>query len=150
MHSSCFIGNFAIQVDNLTKEKENPLHSWLNYVRNDTFFIDGYPTWLKIGWISALIYLKNERKDVENIIKEVISRGGDTDTNACIVMGVIGAAVGFKGLPLSLVEKQLACDFSKGNYPNRYFYFHPAATVKLIPEFILTLKPTLVIRGHDE
>ncbi len=119
-------------------------------MRKDSFFYDGYPTWLKIGWISAFIYLKNERKDVENIIKEVISRGGDTDTNACIVMGVIGAAVGFRNLPLKLIEKQLACDFSKGKYPNRYLYFHPAATINLIPNFIKTLKTTLVIRGNEE
>ena len=29
-------------------------------------------------------------------MKEVISAGGDTDTNACIVGGLIGAALGFK------------------------------------------------------
>ena len=29
-------------------------------------------------------------------MKEIISAGGDTDTNACIVGGLIGAAIGFK------------------------------------------------------
>lgn len=32
-------------------------------------------------------------------MKNVISEGGDTDTNACIVGGVIGAVIGFKNLP---------------------------------------------------
>ena len=30
------------------------------------------------------------------VIKEVLSKGGDTDTNACIVGGLIGAAIGVK------------------------------------------------------
>jgi len=30
---------------------------------------------------------------------KVIRQGGDTDTNACIVGGVIGSIVGFKKLP---------------------------------------------------
>ena len=29
-------------------------------------------------------------------MKEIISAGGDTDTNACIVGGLMGAAIGFK------------------------------------------------------
>ena len=33
-------------------------------------------------------------------MKEVISEGGDTDTNACIVGGLIGAALGFKVIQL--------------------------------------------------
>ena len=39
-----------------------------------------------------------------------IAEGGDTDTNACIVGGLIGAAVGFNGLPKFIREKVLACD----------------------------------------
>lgn len=32
-------------------------------------------------------------------MKNVISQGGDTDTNACIVGGVIGSMIGFQKLP---------------------------------------------------
>lgn len=32
-------------------------------------------------------------------IKLVLSRGGDTDTNAAIVGGMLGSIVGFKNLP---------------------------------------------------
>jgi ADP-ribosylglycohydrolase len=31
-------------------------------------------------------------------MKEMISEGGDTDTNACIVGGLLGAAYGFEKL----------------------------------------------------
>lgn len=40
-------------------------------------------------------------------MKNVISQGGDTDTNAAIVGGLIGAIVGFKNLPREYIEKQL-------------------------------------------
>jgi len=30
---------------------------------------------------------------------KVITQGGDTDTNACIVGGLVGSMVGFKKLP---------------------------------------------------
>jgi len=37
-------------------------------------------------------------QDHHLVLKEVISMGGDTDTNACIVGGMMGALVGFKQL----------------------------------------------------
>ena len=36
-------------------------------------------------------------------IKEIISMGGDTDTNACIAGGMIGAIVGGKGLDYKMI-----------------------------------------------
>ena len=32
-------------------------------------------------------------------MRDIIERGGDTDTNACIVGGLLGAACGFNNLP---------------------------------------------------
>lgn len=37
-------------------------------------------------------------------IKEVIMLAGDSDTNACIAGGMIGALVGFKGLDEHMVK----------------------------------------------
>jgi ADP-ribosylglycohydrolase len=37
----------------------------------------------------------------------VLSKGGDTDTNAAIVGGMIGAIVGFKNLPHEYLKKLL-------------------------------------------
>jgi len=39
--------------------------------------------------------------------------GGDTDTNACIAGGMIGAIVGGKGLDYKMVKKLLSCDVTK-------------------------------------
>lgn len=43
----------------------------------------------------------------KHIISQVISEGGDTDTNACIVGGFIGSIIGFKHLPAEYLNIQL-------------------------------------------
>ena len=51
-----------------------------------------------------------------NTMREVISLAGDADTNACIVGGMIGALVGFKGLDEHMVKVTLSCDVTtEGN-----------------------------------
>ena len=44
-------------------------------------------------------------------MRSVIERGGDTDTNAAIVGGMIGALVGFKRLPTKYLKKMINIDF---------------------------------------
>lgn len=51
-----------------------------------------------------------------NCIKEVISLAGDSDTNACIVGGMMGALLGYKRLDKSMVKVVLSCDVTgEGN-----------------------------------
>jgi ADP-ribosyl-[dinitrogen reductase] hydrolase len=46
---------------------------------------------LKIAFVWAFYYLKNETTYSE-ALKEILLQGGDTDTNAAIVGGLLGAA----------------------------------------------------------
>jgi len=62
------------------------------------------PGWLRTAFYYSYKYLK-EGYTYYEAIKKVISLGGDTDTNACIVGGMIGAAVGYESLPSSLLWK---------------------------------------------
>lgn len=41
----------------------------------------------------------------ENVINEIINCGGDTDTNASIAGQIMGTILGFKNIPLGLVDK---------------------------------------------
>lgn len=43
-------------------------------------------------------------------IRQVIKEGGDTDTNACIVGGMIGALVGFNSIPEEMLKKVIDCE----------------------------------------
>jgi len=42
--------------------------------------------------------------------------GGDTDTNACIVGGIIGALVGFSNIPRYMIDKLLEFDCTKNGF----------------------------------
>ena len=39
--------------------------------------------------------------------------GGDTDTNACVVCGLVGALVGFHEIPKEMLGKVLSFDCTK-------------------------------------
>jgi len=43
-------------------------------------------------------------------LRLTIQQGGDTDTNACIVGGLLGAAVGIKNIPSYMLNKVLTFD----------------------------------------
>lgn len=45
--------------------------------------------------------------------------GGDTDTNACIVGGMIGAWTGYNNLPSTCAKNLLNCNISKSKYSKR-------------------------------
>lgn len=49
-------------------------------------------------------------------IREVISLGGDTDTNACIVGGIIGSYLGVKNISEDLLENYFKYD----NVPEKF------------------------------
>ena len=55
----------------------------------------------------------------ERAIQETISLGGDTDTNACIVGGMMGALIGKDRIPEEMKGKVLNCDVKQGGQPNR-------------------------------
>lgn len=52
---------------------------------------------LKIAFVWAFYYLKNEITYSE-ALKDILLQGGDTDTNAAIVGGLLGAAYGLSAI----------------------------------------------------
>jgi ADP-ribosylglycohydrolase len=46
------------------------------------------------------------------VIKKIISKAGDSDTNAAIVGGLVGAVLGFKRLPLNYLFKQFKLELN--------------------------------------
>lgn len=91
----------------------------------------------KIAYSYGLIYLK---KIIENhnsetnlnanlyteIIAAIIKKGGDTDTNAAIVGGLLGSLIGFKKLPNKYKQKQFDLSLQKGSKPtDRPSFYEP-------------------------
>ena len=78
--------------------------------------------WLRHGFVMAFYFLHrlaNNDCDFATAIQESIRQGGDTDTNACIVGGVIGAAVGNAGIPEYMALKVLSFDCSTAESKKR-------------------------------
>ena len=45
-------------------------------------------------------------------MRMICKQGGDTDTNACIAGGMVGALVGIKAIPINMVRKVIDYDCS--------------------------------------
>ncbi len=69
-------------------------------------------------------------------IHETIAGGGDTDTNACIVGGLIGAACGAESIPEAMRDKVLTCTTQDGR--RRPDWLHSAQIPSLVDRILAT------------
>jgi ADP-ribosylglycohydrolase len=69
---------------------------------------------VRVGYYHAFKHLLMGTP-IYGAIAEVLSGGGDTDTNACIVGGLIGAAFGTENIPEALKNPVLRCDPARGS-----------------------------------
>jgi ADP-ribosylglycohydrolase len=75
---------------------------------------------VRYGFTYAFYYLYRATP-FQKAILETLVRGGDTDTNACIVGGLLGALHGMDKIPKSALDKVLACDTRHGQQrPSNY------------------------------
>lgn len=109
--------------------------SWL-FDAVDNVNVPYYPQigFIKIAFTHAFRHLLLG-SDYENAIAETLAGGGDTDTNACIVGGLIGAAVGVENIPANMRDAVLNCDTSKGKHPRPNF-LHPRQVDELISRLL--------------
>jgi ADP-ribosyl-[dinitrogen reductase] hydrolase len=88
---------------------------------------DGF---VRIGFTHAFRHLMNGTSYID-AIRETLSGGGDSDTNACIVGGLLGARWGASAIPKPLREAVLDCDTSRGAHP-RPDFLHPRDALRLV------------------
>ncbi len=69
--------------------------------------------------------------DYTDALHEVLSGGGDTDTNACIVGGLLGARWGLSMIPAAMADKVLGCETRAGSNP-RPADLHPRSAPDLV------------------
>jgi ADP-ribosylglycohydrolase len=75
---------------------------------------------VRIAFTHAFRHL-SEETDFVDAIEETLAGGGDTDTNACIVGGLMGAACGAGAIPEGMKRPVLECDTRKGAHPRPSF-----------------------------
>lgn len=77
---------------------------------------------------TAAFYHLGQGTDYREALAATLAQGGDTDTNACIVGGLIGALHGIEGIPPEMLDGLLNCDTRKGRMrPDEY-------TIKPVPD----------------
>lgn len=74
---------------------------------------DGF---VRIGFTHAFRHLRLGTPYVE-ALRETLAGGGDTDTNACIVGGLLGARWGANAIPEAMRRAVLECDTARGANP---------------------------------
>jgi len=91
---------------------------------------------------TAAFYHLGQGTDYREALAATLAQGGDTDTNACIVGGLIGALHGIEGIPPEMLDGLLNCDTRKGRMrPDEY-------TIKPVPGNLSRLGAVLWPAGH--
>jgi len=104
----------------LSKNNEK-FTEWFNLIDNRVEYNTIHRMgWVKIGFLYSFFYLL-ENKSYYESVSSIIQKGGDTDTNAAIVSGMIGAAEGFSKIPEDMTNKMLSCDTSLSKEPRPDF-----------------------------
>ena len=109
--------------------------------------------WIKIPYVHSLNKLKEISQNCQleeelsstlfkKTIRQMIQLGGDTDTNACILGGLLGSIVGFSELPKEYVQKMMKISMKKQeSKTKRPAYFEPKmGFVNLIKLFLKFLR----------
>ena len=101
---------------------DNPLTNNTNSIRKLQGWIKHSFVWSVYFLLKADFMLKKGDNDIYyKIMREVIREGGDTDTNGCIVGGMIGAFLGVKALPANMMENVLSFDCSDNGILRPWF-----------------------------
>ena len=97
--------------------------------------------YLKIAFTYAFKYLREYSQDMEDYfeyaIRSMLEKGGDTDTNAAIVGGLIGAVVGFTKIKKEWIHKLLNCEPKNG----RETFLVPKYYLKNLLEYLYQNAP---------
>ena len=130
---------YCIAVANLVRTKGNrgaaweAAHNWAGNFANQEVrnWLDDaankrlpafYPLagFIRIAFTHAFYHLQAGTGFIE-ALSDTLAGGGDTDTNACIVGGLIGAATGAESIPKEMVAIVLGCDTLLGKNPRPAF-----------------------------
>jgi ADP-ribosylglycohydrolase len=90
--------------------------------------LDGF---VRIAFTHAFLHLARG-SPYEEALRETLAGGGDTDTNACIVGGLVGARWGAGAIPPAMREAVLGCDLTRGAHPCRPDALHPRHAPRLV------------------
>lgn len=117
---------------------------WWNIAKFSPELIPAKPDigFIKIAWTYAISFLFSEKPlNFSTALTKVLAQGGDTDTNACICGGILGAMLGFQAIPGEMVKKLLHCKYQKKKRPD---FLHPNNLFQIIDKIMGNCIETLI------
>ena len=107
-------GAFAQAVHWANEHASSEVQSWLADAQNNVHVpYEPQIGFVRIGFTHAFRHLQLGTHYMD-ALRETLLGGGDTDTNACIVGGLIGAAEGAEAIPVALRTAVLTCNTELG------------------------------------
>ena len=97
--------------------------------------------WAKIAFSYSVFYLKYNMNYSE-AMRDLLRRGGDTDTNCAIAGGMLGALHGESKLPSEYVKKVLEVDTKENVRHKRPEFLTPKHFLRKIIENIIKIRPS--------
>jgi len=125
---------------------------WIELVEKEELIVaNRNGGWAKIAFTYAMYYLKKGFEYID-AIKDMLKRGGDTDTNCCIIGAVLGALHGFSKLSAELTKRVLEFDPKKEKGIKRPEFLVPKyCLLPAISKIVEKLPVELKIKGgRDE
>lgn len=113
LHPGDAKGAFAVAMA-YARENSEEVTEWMESIvtrkPGPTYPLAGF---VKHAFTHAFYHLRCGNS-YEESLTQTLERGGDTDTNACIVGGLIGALHGADRIPQAMLGKLMSCDSQKG------------------------------------
>lgn len=130
--------------------KNEEMSKWLEDIENERLPIATENMGrVKIGFCHAIYFMK-KNTDYLDAMKMMLAKAGDTDTNCCIVGGMLGALHGFGKLPEDIVKKVLAFDPEKSRGLMRPSFLVPGKQVGgIIKTILANLPEKLEMKGAE-
>jgi ADP-ribosylglycohydrolase len=114
-------------------EGDQEVRGWIRDARAGTLHpFHPQAGFVRIAFTAAFAQLRAGRSYLDGV-RATLAGGGDTDTNACIVGGLLGAADGAEGIPAAMRTAVLEGDTTRGRA--RPDWLHP----RRIPELVEAL-----------
>ena len=101
--------------DFINTKANQEIREWLREIERETCDLPVHKPagWVKIAFVYGMRYMLQGMGYVQ-AISEIMLQGGDTDTNACIIGALIGAAEGLEGIPGEMIEKVRSWEPARG------------------------------------
>ena len=125
---------------------------WLRAVEdpNEEVVVNRKSGWGKIALVYSLRSLL-AGMDYSTAIREIVGKGGDTDTNACIIGAMLGAADGLDSIPPSCQSAVLCWSSATHSGVSRPSWLSPKETYPLVDRLIaLAPRQLTVVGGRGE